>query len=353
MTDAELRDAAVAALKATTVSYPKWLSTTYKDRSQTKWGQAFALLDQIAAPVPAPAFGAKLAPIPDVPAWPSVTVTDWPGLRDAVASGNKVVKVRGLIPIPEDWKWTAPVCVVAETPQVDGFTGGAVKLNGPSQQLRGLRITYGAHDGVKIGDGAQAANAVVDGCLIEMMQEQGILFGGNGCIGYWLTRNLIRRVGLGNSPYPHDDARQGHGIYVGGPTVNGWILANDIEANAYGIHLYPKPDGTVVAGNTIRPSRLGQAALLLYGASNTRLVGNLSLGGSLFQVTASSAATTVANDNVGVGGPLSVTDYTIPPGARNQIVATQTAADAVRVQDTDWLPAFTRTGTRTVAEVGA
>ena len=54
MTSAELRDAAVAQFKATTISYPEWLKRVtqgYKgkpyDGSKTAWGQGFALLEQI------------------------------------------------------------------------------------------------------------------------------------------------------------------------------------------------------------------------------------------------------------------------------------------------------------------
>lgn len=53
MTDAELRDAAVAALKQTTVSYPEWerrrAQGSYPDVTKTKWWQAFNLLGQISA----------------------------------------------------------------------------------------------------------------------------------------------------------------------------------------------------------------------------------------------------------------------------------------------------------------
>jgi len=50
-TNAELRDQAVAALKATTVSYPVWKAKldagSYPDPSKTKWQQAFDLLAKI------------------------------------------------------------------------------------------------------------------------------------------------------------------------------------------------------------------------------------------------------------------------------------------------------------------
>lgn len=59
MTDAELRDAAVAELKSTTISYPEWskrVANGYKgkpyDGTKTSWGRAFSLLAQIAPAVP-------------------------------------------------------------------------------------------------------------------------------------------------------------------------------------------------------------------------------------------------------------------------------------------------------------
>jgi hypothetical protein len=61
MTDTELRDAAVQALKMTTVSYPTWKKKveqgTYPDVTKTRWWQAFNYLEQIGAPPPAPTGG--------------------------------------------------------------------------------------------------------------------------------------------------------------------------------------------------------------------------------------------------------------------------------------------------------
>ena len=54
MTSAELRDAAVLELKATTISYPEWqkrVTFGYKgkpyDGSKTAWGRAFSFLERI------------------------------------------------------------------------------------------------------------------------------------------------------------------------------------------------------------------------------------------------------------------------------------------------------------------
>jgi hypothetical protein len=56
MTDRELRDAAVRALKATTISYPRWESRVeagyYPRPEDTQWGKAFALLDEIGLEAP-------------------------------------------------------------------------------------------------------------------------------------------------------------------------------------------------------------------------------------------------------------------------------------------------------------
>ena len=60
MTDNELRDAAVAALKRTTISYPEWQKRVAagrynpKDGSTTEWGKAFNSLAQIGSETPPP-----------------------------------------------------------------------------------------------------------------------------------------------------------------------------------------------------------------------------------------------------------------------------------------------------------
>lgn len=74
MTDAELRDLAVAELKATTISYPTWLDRVengYKGKpyppEKTSWGRAFDYLAQIGSePEPEPGPGVAIANFADV-----------------------------------------------------------------------------------------------------------------------------------------------------------------------------------------------------------------------------------------------------------------------------------------------
>lgn len=58
MTDAELRDAAVASLKRTTISFPEWqrrvATGRYADVTKTEWGRAFDALGKIGAAAPPP-----------------------------------------------------------------------------------------------------------------------------------------------------------------------------------------------------------------------------------------------------------------------------------------------------------
>ena len=77
MTDAQLRDQAVALLKATSVTYPVWAKLLAagaynpKDGSATNWGKAFAALAQIGIVVPPPP-----PPSGPIPGWSSVWTFD-------------------------------------------------------------------------------------------------------------------------------------------------------------------------------------------------------------------------------------------------------------------------------------
>jgi hypothetical protein len=72
MTDAELRDAALAHLELTTIGYTTWIDRVtngYKgqpyDGTKTEWGKALALLAQIGvtAPPPGSADSAPIGPV--------------------------------------------------------------------------------------------------------------------------------------------------------------------------------------------------------------------------------------------------------------------------------------------------
>ena len=69
MTDAELRDAAVAALKRTTVSYPTWKRNVdqnrYSDVQATEWWKAFDFLSRQFAVAPTPAPEPTPTPTPE------------------------------------------------------------------------------------------------------------------------------------------------------------------------------------------------------------------------------------------------------------------------------------------------
>src|ERR1051326_9144398 len=74
VTDSDLRDAAVKALKGTTVSYPTWQKNVaagkYKDPSVTQWGVAFDKLAQIgqaAPPVTAPLLDMRATKVTALP----------------------------------------------------------------------------------------------------------------------------------------------------------------------------------------------------------------------------------------------------------------------------------------------
>jgi hypothetical protein len=89
MTDAELRDKAVAALQATTISYPEWYrrKTTgkYPDITKTKWWQAFDYLERIGAEPPV------TGPVP--PVGPFTTRSSSLMMRDGDGATTKQVHV--------------------------------------------------------------------------------------------------------------------------------------------------------------------------------------------------------------------------------------------------------------------
>jgi hypothetical protein len=107
MTDPELRDAAVAALKATTVSYPTWKKKvdqgTYPDVTKTKWWQAFDHLDKIAATPPPPSslwdrFLEWYKTTPPVPLTPNKAATSEADARAKIAGiqTGDVLRVTGV-----------------------------------------------------------------------------------------------------------------------------------------------------------------------------------------------------------------------------------------------------------------
>lgn len=92
MTDAELRDAAVSHLKASTVSYPTFQANvkagkyTPKDGSSTEWGQAFSLLAQIGGVTPPPPAWTIAPPQP-----PVKTITNPPGIGVNITPPNSQI----------------------------------------------------------------------------------------------------------------------------------------------------------------------------------------------------------------------------------------------------------------------
>lgn len=308
------------------------------------------------APDPEPVvFGTRLAPWPvlTLPSAPTFTVSTSSALLAAADTDDRTIVIDGLLQVPVDWKPRGRgIVLTAKRFQVDGITGGSLKLNGTDQQVHGLRITDGVYDGVKIGDGARATRIVVADCLIEDINGQGVLTGGSGVTDFWVARNLMRNLGRGTDTFPHDDPRIGHGVYTAGPCVNGWIHANDIDSNSYGVQGYPDPGKLVVTGNVFRRSRL-RSAMVLAGSGEKRIVGNLALDVDSLLTVYASAANAVCNDNVVLApAPVKTPGYSTPQGARNASLS-QAEIDAFRVEDVDWLPPYTRTGTRTEATVGA
>jgi hypothetical protein len=90
----------------------------------------------------------------------------------------------------------------------------------------------------------------ISGCTIRKSQEQGIF-----------TDRTTRRVQVvGNSIYENgttSDPKQNHGIYVEGTDQ---VIANNVifsQPHGYGIQVYPKTTGILVANNTVVGNSLG------------------------------------------------------------------------------------------------
>lgn len=136
MTDAELRDAAVAALKQTTVSYPEWerrrLAGKYPNLLATRWGQAFDLLDGID----------KAPPPPPPPPPPSGKVY----FRDDFET---VYPAYGTTP-PGLNPWAAPVVEgfgLTDRKSWDGNQGGASVTTLPGSSERAIHFHLGSGGG--------------------------------------------------------------------------------------------------------------------------------------------------------------------------------------------------------------
>jgi parallel beta-helix repeat protein len=107
-------------------------------------------------------------------------------------------------------------------------------------------------------------DVALDGLDIRNSNMSGIYLSGADRVS--ITGNRIRNNGT------HD--RLDHGIYYGSG-VGGTIANNLFEGNrAYGIQMYPTPDGQLITQNVIVGS--GKAGIILSGALNLTVANNIS-----------------------------------------------------------------------------
>jgi hypothetical protein len=212
MTDAELRDAAVAALKATTISYPEWKRRVdqgrYADVTATRWWQAFDHLAKIGlAPPPPPAgtFGAALPAMHNRPSGTPRVASNASELQNALNAGGY---------------WQLAGTIVGEfslTRQVwlESVPGQRATIKGPdapagSRTVQPLRVDPGG-----------SGSTLLD---FDLRNAQAASTGGGSQGIYLRDCSDVEMVGLdvhtdihSGVPYPESGAQ---GIFSSGPSSN-------------------------------------------------------------------------------------------------------------------------------------
>lgn len=224
MTDAELRDAAVAELQATTITYPEWVKRVengYKgkpyDPAKTSWGRAFDYLAQIEAVAPPP------PPPPPPPArdpayWPFTSTSPWNHPIGSAAQyapeTSPVWQAAGGVGLNASNGWSIPVWVAQDAdPMTDVYQGGTFVTR--------FRIPANAVP-------AQAADghmAVVDENHDKLLETYGGITRSPGRITAQLAIvNSVRDVGAGAAPYIG-----WHGMRAyGGSCIGGLIRQHEV-----------------------------------------------------------------------------------------------------------------------------
>jgi parallel beta helix pectate lyase-like protein len=259
VTDAELRDLAVAALKATTVSYPTWKKKVdqgaYPDVTKTKWWQAFSYLEQIGGVTPPPPSGlgsslpARL-PQSTGPVVNVGTVAELNAALSAVAAGTTIkCAARDYVGLRITRVATATAPITVDLTGSRLVAGGGeqypLRLSGRYIRVRGAEITSPA--------GTSSANVYFLGSDCELdrcdihgngtaTQTSGIFSdSGSARLQVWYSR--IHDVGV--------QANNDHGVYIEG-TGHALIGCLFHGCNkGYGLQIYPVASNILVAGCTV------------------------------------------------------------------------------------------------------
>jgi len=171
-------------------------------------------------------------------------------LRGGVYAQNLVISVSGTA--------SRPITLTSDPDEEAILRPGATA---PSYPVELMDAAYVRLDGVVVENavGTSVANVYVEGsshdveisgCTIRNSQQQGIF-----------TDRTTRRVRIvGNSIHDNgttNDPKQNHGIYVEGTDQTIYNNVIFSQPHGYGIQVYPKAEGVVVANNTLVGNSLG------------------------------------------------------------------------------------------------
>lgn len=185
----------------------------------------------------------------------------------AAATPGQIVYVReGTYPewltLSRSGSVVAPI-TVASFPGERATITGRLKITGSYVRVSGLRFVGGTSANasdvlvyVSGGDSVEVSGSELTGAAMSAVY---VGDPGNGADAFRFVSNWVHDNG---SHYNLD-----HGIYCG--TARGALIANNLfeRSYAYGIHLYPDCDGSIVTQNTVVAS--GRSGIIVGGESTT------------------------------------------------------------------------------------
>jgi hypothetical protein len=259
VTDAELRDAATAALRLTTVNYQQWatrvMSGSYPDVTKTQWWKAFYALEQIGKQQPVPSW----PPVDTTPpAWTPTrtfmvsTEDEFASRYGTVVDGDRIVADGGLI-------------FNRQLNLNRRFTGRGIEIRFEDHQFRGdrtgdLNAVYVTGTKHRIF-GGELSNPAGHGILFHSSSDilwHGFKVDGVGgtCLRVFATGGNVDRLDLVGevtrcggdlSLDPHQERGSGlHPTYVGGVATFPSALA--VKNSRFVIDAHDCPTGSNQVG---------------------------------------------------------------------------------------------------------
>ena len=254
MTDAELRDAAEEAFKATTISYPEWrrraAAGAYPDITKTKWWQGFSFLDQIGEPDstwPPP----EIAP----PPWSPLRVLtvnslqEWGTLYPTLRNGDRLL-VNG-VTFDRQLDLSPTIDGIAEI----RFGAGVRMVGDPTPALnaawlkpRGILRVFGGTLSNAKGHGLLAYESM--GCgwwdfKVDGVGGSGVrVFGPNAPVDGLTLSGAVTNIGNDLSLDPHAEKGTGlHAAYIGG-------VGHSVRTGRFAIQAHDCKTGSIQVGQS-------------------------------------------------------------------------------------------------------